>query len=525
MGTNGKKLSNNEAMVAYLDSRLVPLGWQICGAELSGVYWKNSCMLYVGYGSGKVVPSDSFQYREDGGGRRNGVVPVFDTETIWHLEQHGFVLAAGTLPLTCHKLYYGEGTEKQAFTVEQFVQEVEGIANATPLVQALHRMRQGGRPKFIQKNGFVKAAENKVTIKTLIEVETDVFGFPSGSRALVVNITDDKVLVQLVDHDVTKVISGVLLLELTQFVDEKKAGRISALEPGTYQSQTVETVWLDSIWKKEEHEYTGGLAEKYLATVEQAVLLNEALLRCCNITGILNGRIQNGTAEVLVECLAFGEAITPFVELDKPCLQYLLGLLQQHAPIEILTGIQDVQEMQQYYEEALKYATSVVGDARQKDFLAAQVMRGFPVDYFNLQAEPVVMALQWEEKFGKQQVIAKFLLQNCFTVGELAYVPRHCLTAEIEQALSSFFCAPTPFEVDGMGWDAVLREIIKGGKALVYHLNFGFGIQVTAGFIFRDTNSIFWCNDDYAVTKRFIFINQEVLHLERTIATKRASKR
>ena len=530
MGTNSTKLGSNEALTAYLNDRLIQLGWHVCGEELSGIYRKGSCMLYVEYGSGEVSPVSSFQYNDKGCGRWNGIAPVIDTGTVWHLEQYGFVLATGTFPLTCHKLYYGEGTEKQAATMEQFVQEVERIANATPLVQVLHRMRQGSRPKFVQRTGFVKAQENKVMAKTVIEVETGVFGFPTGSRAVVLGITNDKVLIQLVDHDVTEAVGGVLPLERTQFVEEKQAGRISALEAGTYQSQIMETVWLPSPWEKKEHEYTSRLVERYLTTMEQTVLLNEALLRCCNVTCILNGRIQNGTAETLIECLAFGEAITPFVELDKPCLQYLLGLQQQRAPIEILAGISDVQEMQQAYKEASGYAASVVGgvlseDGERRDFLITQVMRGFPIDYFNLQAGLVAMALQFEERFGDSKVLARFLSQNCFTVGGLAYVPRHCLTAEIELALSDFFCSPVPFEVDGKSWDVVLEKSIKGSKALVYHPDFGFGLQVASDFMFRDTNSIFWCNGDYATKKRIIFMNREVLRLERTIADKRTSKR
>lgn len=530
MGTNSTKLGNNEALIAYLNDRLTQLGWQVCGAELSGIYRKGSCMLYVAYGSGEVAPVSSFQYNDRGNGRWNGIAPVVDTGTTWHLEQYGFALATGTFPLTCHKLYYGKGTEKQAATMEQFVQEVERIANASPLIQALHRMRQGSRPKFVQRTGFTKAQENKVMAKTVIEVDTGVFGFPAGSRAVVLGITNDKVLVQLVNHDVTEVVGGVLPLERVQFVEEKQAGRISALEAGTYQSQIMETVWLPSLWEKKEHEYTGRLVERYLTTMEQAVLLNEALLRCCNVTGILNGRIQNGTAEILIECLAFGEAITPFVELDKSCLQYLLGLLQQRAPIEILAGISDVQEMQQAYKEASGYAASVVGgvlpeDDERRGFLITQVMREFPIDYFNLQAGSTAMALQFEERFGDSKVLAKFLSQNCFTVGGLAYVPRHCLTAEIALALSDFFCSPVPFEVDGKGWDVALEAFIKGSKALVYHPDFGFGLQVASDFMFRDTNSIFWCNGDYVTKKRIIFMNREVLCLERTIADKRTSKR
>lgn len=530
MRTNNKKLSNNAALIVYLNDRLVPLGWQVCGVELSGIYQKGSCMLYVEYGSGEVTPANHFQYNNKGSGGQNGIAPVFDTGTTWHLEQYGFVLGTGTFPLTCHKLYYKEGTEKQAAIMEQFVKEIEEIANATPLVQALHRMKQGSRPKFVQQTGFVKAQENKVMVKTLIEVETDVFGFPSDSRAVVLGITDDKVLIQLVDYDVTEAVGSVLSLGRAQFVEEKQAGNISALVPGTYQRQIMETVWRPSLWEKKEHEYTGRLEKKYLTTMEQSMLLNEALFRCYNITSILNGRIQNGTAETLIECLTFGEAIRPFVELDKQCLRYLLGLLQQRAPIEILVGILDIQELQQAYNEASRYAASVVDkvlpeDGGRRDFLITQIMRGFPIDYFNLQAEPTIMALQFEEKFGNNKTLAKFLLQNGFTVRELAYVPRHCMTVEIELALSNFFCSPFSFKVGNRVWDEALEEFIKGSNALVYHLDFGFGIQVASDFMFRDTNSIFWCNEDYTIKKRIIFINQEVLYLERTIADKCASKR
>ena len=66
MGTNSTKLGNNEALIAYLNNRLTPLGWQVCGAELSGTYRKGSCMLYVEYGSGEVTPVSSFQYNDRG---------------------------------------------------------------------------------------------------------------------------------------------------------------------------------------------------------------------------------------------------------------------------------------------------------------------------------------------------------------------------------------------------------------------------------------------------------------------------
>lgn len=515
-------------LLSYTVGRLNSLGWECCGSAESGIFLKNGCTLRVSFGSGSLTPSAKFIYTEIQGTTDTGSTAVAnvrelpDTEDFtWVLQQYGFRLACGNFPSTCYKLYTGEHTEKQEKSFEAFITEVEHIANSSSFVQSLYHMEKVAVKKDCTVTSFVPAESNAVTVNTVIQTLTDVGPIESDTYAIVVEITDKEVFLMPTDRSVQVFMTkDPVKVDRNTFVECKGRGGIIALTPIETIAKADSCLWQESKCIKREHPLLERLASKYLVTMEQKCLLNEALFRCLNVTPFLNCEIQNGTKELLLQCAGLIKDMSQLVTLSADKLRFIYSLLIQGMPFEHLQLTLDSSEMQELHVEsmdaAIEEAKSAYPEATQGQLkaLAKYILQGKPLHNVNLQYEPITYALTMEKQYGTHKVLADFLYTNCIVAGDMICAPKHSVTAAAELRIREMFSFPFEVYVKGRTWKELLNEYVSRLRTICYDSTWGFGIETKDEFLFCDSNSIFICDTNKKVKHRILLLNGEVLQLD-----------